>query len=96
MTAHDIIKKPIISERSMGNTQDKKYTFEVAKNANKIQIRKAIEEIFDVKVEKVSTVNVLGKFKRMGKTMGKRADYKKAIVKLTQDSKTIEIFDGMI
>jgi Ribosomal protein L23 len=96
MTAHDIIKRPIISERSMENTQDKKYTFEVAKNANKIEIRKAIEEIFDVKVEKVSTMIVLGKFKRMGKTMGKRSDYKKAIVKLTADSKTIEIFDGMI
>jgi len=96
MTAHDIIKRPIISERSMENTQDKKYTFEVAKNANKIEIRKAVEEIFDVKVEKVSTMIVLGKFKRVGKTMGKRSDYKKAIVKLTEDSKTIEIFDGMI
>lgn len=96
MTAHDIVKRPIISERSMENTQDKKYTFEVAKNANKIEIKKAIEEIFDVRVEKVTTMVVLGKVKTMGKHSGKRPDYKKAIVKLTPDSKTIEIFDGMI
>ena len=75
--------------------QDRKYTFEVDKKANKIQIKQAIEEIFGVKVESVNTMNVLGKYKRMGANIGKRADWKKAIVKLTADSKTIEFFDGM-
>ncbi len=95
MKAHDIILKPIVSEKSMDQLADRKYTFKVAKDANKIEIKKAVEEIFDVKVEKITTVNVLGKIKRMGATSGKRADWKKAIVKLTSDSKTIEFFDGM-
>ena len=95
MHNHDIIIKPIVSEKSMDQLADRKYTFKVAMNANKIEIKKAVEEIFDVKVEKVTTVRVLGKIKRMGATSGKRADWKKAIVKLTADSKTIEFFDGM-
>ncbi len=95
MQNHDIIIKPIVSEKSMDQLADRKYTFKVAMNANKIEIKKAVEEIFDVKVEKVTTVRVLGKIKRMGATSGKRADWKKAIVKLTPDSKTIEFFDGM-
>ena len=95
MTAHDIIKRPVVTEQSMMQMQEKKYTFEVDKRANKIQIRKAVEEIFGVKVKSVNTINVLGKFKRMGRNEGKRADWKKAIVKLTADSKTIEFFDGM-
>ena len=95
MTNHDIIIKPIVSEKSMDQLADRKYTFKVAKNANKIEIKKAVEEIFDVKVEKVTTVRVLGKIKRMGATSGKRADWKKATVKLTADSKTIEVFDSM-
>lgn len=95
MQNHDIIIKPIVSEKSMDQLADRKYTFKVAMNANKIEIKKAVEEIFDVKVEKVTTVRVLGKIKRMGATSGKRADWKKAIVKLTADSKTIEFFDGM-
>ncbi len=95
MTAHDIIIKPIVSEKSMDQLADRKYTFKVAMDANKIEIKKAVEEIFGVKVEKVTTVRVLGKIKRMGATSGKRADWKKAIVKLTADSKTIEFFDGM-
>ena len=95
MTAHDIIRKPVITEQSMMLMQDRKYTFEVDKKANKIQIKQAIEEIFGVKVESVNTMNVLGKYKRMGANIGKRADWKKAIVKLTADSKTIEFFDGM-
>lgn len=95
MTAHDIIIKPIISEKSMGQIADKKYTFQVALDANKIEIKQAIEQIFKVKVEKVTTSRVLGKIKRMGATSGKRADWKKATVKLTADSKTIEFFDGM-
>lgn len=94
-TAHDIIIKPIVSEKSMDQLADRKYTFKVASDANKIEIKKAVEEIFGVKVEKITTVNVLGKIKRMGATSGKRADWKKAIVKLTADSKTIEFFDGM-
>ena len=94
--AQDIIIKPIVTEHSMSIMRDqRKYTFVVAKDANKIEIKKAVEEIFGVTVEKVTTVRVLGKVKRMGATSGKRADWKKAIVKLTADSKTIEFFDGM-
>ena len=95
MNKFDIIIRPIISEKSMDQSADKKYTFQVALNANKIEIKKAVEEIFGVKVEKVTTCRVLGKVKRMGATSGKRADWKKAVVKLTADSKTIEFFDGM-
>ena len=95
MNKYDIIIKPIISEKSMDQSADKKYTFQVALNANKIEIKKAVEEIFGVKVEKVTTCRVLGKVKRMGATSGKRSDWKKAVVKLTADSKTIEFFDGM-
>ena len=95
MTNHDIIIKPIVSEKSMDQLADRKYTFKVAMDANKIEIKKAVEEIFGVKVEKITTARVLGKVKRMGATSGKRADWKKAIVKLTADSKTIEFFDGM-
>ena len=79
----------------MDQLADRKYTFKVAIGANKIQIKKAVEEIFGVSVEKVTTLRVLGKVKRMGATSGKRADWKKAIVKLTENSKTIEFFDGM-
>ncbi len=95
MNNHDIIIKPIVSEKSMDQLADRKYTFKVAIGANKIQIKKAVEEIFGVSVEKVTTLRVLGKVKRMGATSGKRADWKKAIVKLTENSKTIEFFDGM-
>ena len=95
MNKFDIIIRPIISEKSMDQSADKKYTFQVALSANKIEIKKAVEEIFGVKVEKVTTCRVLGKVKRMGATFGKRADWKKATVKLTADSKTIEVFDSM-
>ncbi len=94
MTSHDIIKRPLITERSMDQAAEKKYSFEVAKGANKIQIKKAVEDIFKVKVEKVTTINYLGKPKRMGVHQGKRADWKKAVVKLTADSKTIELFEN--
>ncbi len=94
MTSHDIIKRPIITEQSMEQVADKKYTFEVAKSANKIQIKKAVEEIFKVKVQSVTTINYLGKNKRMGVHQGKRADWKKAVVRLTADSKTIELFEN--
>ncbi len=91
----DIIIRPIISERSMDASEEHKYTFKVAKDANKIEIKNAIEEIFDVNVEKVRTMNMRGKVKRQGRFEGKRADWKKAIVKLTPDSKTIEFFEGV-
>ena len=96
MMSYEIIKKPIITENSMDQMADKKYTFEVAKDANKIEIKKAVEEVFGVKVEKVTTMRVLGKVKRMGANSGKRPDWKKAIVKLTESSKTIEFFDGLM
>jgi len=95
MTMHDIIIKPIVSEKSMDQLADRKYTFKVALNANKIEIAKAVEQIFGVKVEKVTTSRVRGKIKRMGVHTGKRPDWKKATVKLTADSKTIEFFEGM-
>ena len=94
LTSHDIIKRPIITEQSMEGVAEKKYTFEVDKNANKIQIKKAVEEIFKVTVDKVTTINYIGKPKRMGVHAGKRADWKKAVVKLTADSKTIELFEN--
>jgi large subunit ribosomal protein L23 len=96
-TAYDIIKRPIITEQSMESTADKKYTFEVAKDSNKIEIAKAVEEIFGVKVAKVNTLNMKGKEKRMGRyPAGRRASWKKAMVTLTDDSKSIEFFEGMV
>ncbi|MBQ9925057.1 MAG: 50S ribosomal protein L23 [Clostridia bacterium] len=95
-TAYDIIIRPIITEKSMEAVEAKKYVFEVAASANKIEIRKAIETIFGVKVQSVNTVNVMGKTKRMGVHVGKRADFKKAYVQLTADSKAIELFEGMV
>ena len=93
-TAYDIIRKPIITEHSMEGVQDKKYTFEVALGANKIEIKKAVEEIFKVKVDRVTTMNMKGKPKRMGVHSGFRPNWKKAMVKLTEDSKSIELFEG--
>ncbi|MBQ6922669.1 MAG: 50S ribosomal protein L23 [Clostridia bacterium] len=95
MVAHDIIIKPLLSEKSYAGIKDKKYSFIVAKCANKTQIKLAIEEIFDVKVEKVNTANVHGKLKRQGKYEGYTPDYKKAIVKLKADSKSIAFFDSL-
>jgi len=92
---HDIIIKPLVSEQSMNAMAEKKYTFVVSKKANKIDIKRAVEVIFGVKVDKVNTLNMIGKTKRMGKHEGKRADWKKAVVKLKADSKEIEFFDGM-
>ncbi len=93
-TAQDIILKPIITEDSMERLPGGKYTFAVAKDANKIEIAKAVEELFDVKVAKVNTISVKGKQKRMGRYVGFRPDWKKAIVTVEGD-KTIEFFDGM-
>ena len=94
--AQDIILRPIITENSMDGIADRKYTFEVAKDANKIEIAKAVEELFEVKVAKVNTINVDGKLRRYGRFEGYTASRKKAIVPLTEDSKTIEFFDGMM
>ncbi len=95
-TAYDIVKRPIITEQSMEDLDIKKYVFEVAKDANKIEIAKAVEEIFGVTVIKVTTINVHGKAKRTGQyPMGKTASWKKAVVKLSADSKDIELFEGM-
>ena len=93
LTSHDIIRKPVITEKSMASMAEKKYTFIVHVDANKSQIKRAVEEVFNVKVEKVNTVNVLGKTKRMGRTSGKRPDYKKAIVKLAA-GESIEFFEA--
>ena len=96
-TAYDIVIRPIITEQSMEDLDIKKYAFEVAKDANKIEIAKAVEEIFGVKVEKVNTLRNDGKEKRQGAyPAGRTASYKKAMVRLTADSKTIEFFEGMV
>ena len=95
-TAQDIIIAPVITEKSMSGIADKKYTFKVSKDANKIEIAMAVEELFKVKVAKVNTINVLGKEKRMGVHTGFRPDFKKAIVTLKENSKTIEFFEGMV
>ena len=97
MNMYDIIRKPIITEQSMADVADKKYVFEVAMAANKTEIKAAVETVFGVKVAKVNTAIVGGKVKRTGAyPAGKRADYKKAVVTLTADSKTIEFFEGMV
>ena len=96
-TAYDIIKRPVITEKSMVSVGDKKYVFEVALDANKVEIRKAIEEIFGVKVLSVNTIRVAGKNVR-GRTgrSGRKPERKKAILRLTEESKTIELFEGMV
>ena len=97
MNAYDIIRRPVITEQSMEAVADKKYVFMVDVNANKTEIKAAVELAFGVKVAKVNTLRQLGKMKRTGAyPKGKRADYKKAIVTLTADSKTIEFFEGMV
>lgn len=93
---YDIVLSPIVTEKSMDLLNDNKYTFRVAKNANKAEIKTAIEAIFDgVKVESVNTMNMLGKTKRVGMKVGKRIDWKKAIVTLKEGSKTIEFFENI-
>lgn len=95
MKQFDIIKKPLLTEKSYMDIANKKYTFVVAKEANKVEIKKAIEDIFGVTVEKVNTANVRGKLKRQGLNSGYTASYKKAYVKLTADSKPIEFFESL-
>ena len=93
--AQDIIVRPVITEESMAEVSEKKYTFEVAKSATKIDIARAVEQLFDVKVAKVNTMNVKGHKRTYGRFSGYKADWKKAIVTVTEDSKPIEFFDGM-
>ena len=94
---YDIIIRPVITEQSMADVADKKYVFQVAINANKTEIKAAAEEIFGVKVAKVNTIRMMGKMKRTGAyPAGRRAAYKKAVITLTADSKTIELFEGMV
>lgn len=95
MNSYDIIKKPILSEKCYAGIPIKKYTFVVDPRANKTEIKKAVEEIFKVKVAKVNTVNVRGKYKRQGKNEGYTSKYKKAYVQLTADSKAIEFFESL-
>nr|MBQ4319030.1 50S ribosomal protein L23 [Clostridia bacterium] len=95
-TAYDIIRKPIITEASMEMGADKKYVFEVMKCATKPEIADAVEELFKVKVKSVNTINMKSKPKRVGIHYGYTSEWKKAIVTLTEDSKTIEFFDGLI
>lgn len=94
--AHDIILKPVITEESMMGTAFKKYTFKVAKDANKAEIKAAIEEVFGVKVAKVNTMNCKGHLRRYGRYQGYTPSWKKAIVTLTEESDTIDFFDGLL
>ena len=94
-TPYDVIIKPVISEKSMEDAQVKKYTFKVATDANKTEVKKAVEEIFGVEVAKVNIMNVAGKQKRMGRYVGMTAATKKAIVTLTEKSKEIEFFQSL-
>lgn len=95
LTDYDIIIRPIITEKSMSLISERKYTFIVHKSANKIQIRNAIEKIFNVSVDRVFTMNYMGKMKRVKFHQGRRAEFKKAIVQLRNDSKSIEFFNSM-
>lgn len=95
MTVYDIIIEPVLSEKSYDGIPNKRYTFKVAKNATKTQVKEAVETIFGVKVAKVNTSNYDGKLKRMGRHEGKTASFKKAIVTLTEGSKAIEFFESL-
>lgn len=94
--AEDIILAPIITEKSMQGIKDKKYTFKVAKDANKIEIKEAVEKLFKVEVVKVNTINVRGQLRRMGRFEGYTPSWKKAVVTLSEKSKPIEFFEGLL
>ena len=96
MDLHDVLIRPLVTENSMDMMADKKYAFVVDKHATKTQIKNAVEKIFDVKVKKVFTSNRVGKVKRVGRNEGERSDWKRAIIKLTEDSKGIEFFEGLM
>jgi large subunit ribosomal protein L23 len=95
LNSYDIIRRPVVTEKSMASMSDKKYSFVVDIHVNKSQIKVAVEEVFGVKVKEIKTLRFLGKMKRQGVHIGRRPDYKKAIVKLTEESKGIEFFEGM-
>lgn len=95
MEARDIILEPVLTEKSYDDINNKKYTFLVDTRANKMQVRRAVEEIFGVKVQSVNTLRQIGKIKRQGRTMGRRPEVKKAFVTLTKESKSIEFFDSL-
>ena len=95
MRAEDIIVKPILTEKGYDGIADKKYTFKVAKSANKTEIKMAVEKLFGVKVDSVNTCNVRGKLQRIGRNEGLTPSYKKAVVQLTKDSKPIEYFNSL-
>ncbi len=94
-TPYDVIIKPVITEKSMDDARERKYTFKVAPNSNKTEVKLALEEIFGIEIEKVNIMNVKGKLKRMGRTVGRTPDSKKAIVTLKETSKEIEFFQGL-
>ncbi len=94
LTNYDVIIKPVITEKSMAQMADRQYTFMVHVDSNKSMIKRAVEEVFGVKVEDVRTLNYDGKMKRVGRSIGRRASFKKAVVKLTAESKAIEFFEG--
>ena len=96
MVAQDIIIRPIITEKSMAGIAEKRYTFEVAKAATKIDVARAVEELFKVQVAKVNTLHVRGHMRRQGRYEGYTASWKKAVVTLSEDSKAIEFFEGMM
>ncbi len=94
---HDIIRRPILTEKGYDGIADKRYVFEVDKNANKVEIKRALETVFkDIKVEKVNTLRTLGKMKRQGRTMGRRLKPRKPTSTLAESSKPIEFFEGMV
>ena len=95
MNSYDIIRRPILTENCYDGAPSETYTFEVAKSANKVEIKKAVEEIFGVKVDKVATAIVKGKLKRQGRTQGYTSEWKKATVTLKKDSKAIEFFESL-
>ncbi len=94
---HDIILRPVLTEKGYDGIADKRYVFEVAVNANKVEIKKAVEAVFKgIKVQRVNTLRTMGKIKRQGRTAGRTPEVKKAYVTLTEDSKPIEFFEGMV
>lgn len=94
---HDIIRRPVLTEKGYDGIAEKKYVFEVDKNANKVEIKNALQEVFkDIKVKSVNTLRTQGKMKRQGRTQGRTPEIKKAYVTLTEDSKPIEFFEGMV
>ena len=93
---HDIILRPVLTEKGYDGIADKRYVFEVAVGANKTEIKQALETVFPIKVARINTLRTMGKMKRQGRTQGRTAEVKKAYVTLTEDSKPIEFFEGMV